>query len=63
VEAFYFVLGKSDAYVITEAPNNAAAALATTASGGATVKATVFLTAHQVIKSCDTKVKNRPPGH
>jgi uncharacterized protein with GYD domain len=66
VDAFYFAFGENDVYVITELPNNTAAAalaLAVTAAGAATVKTVVLLTPEEMDKARDTKVKYRAPGH
>jgi uncharacterized protein with GYD domain len=65
VDAFYFAFGETDAYVIAEFPDNAAAAaLALTASagGGVAVSTVPLLTTEEIDKAAGTKVKYQPPG-
>jgi uncharacterized protein with GYD domain len=65
VESFHFALGSTDAYVVADLPDNAAAAalaLTVSAGGGATVATTALLTVEEVDKAADTKLKYRPPG-
>lgn len=65
VESFHFAFGSTDAYVVADLPDNAAAAalaLTVSAGGGATVATTPLLTPEEVDKAADTNVKYRPPG-
>jgi uncharacterized protein with GYD domain len=65
IESFYFSFGSTDAYVIGDFPDNAAAAalaLAVSAGGGATVATTVLLTPDEIDRAAETNVKYRPPG-
>jgi uncharacterized protein with GYD domain len=65
VESFHFALGSTDAYVVADLPDNAAAAalaLTVSAGGGATVVTTALLTVEEIDKAADTKLKYRPPG-
>jgi len=65
VEVFYFAFGESDAYVIADLPDNAAAAalaLAVSAGGGATTSTIVLLTPDELDKASGANVKYRPPG-
>ncbi|MGZ4767024.1 MAG: GYD domain-containing protein, partial [Ilumatobacteraceae bacterium] len=51
VEEFYFAFGKTDAFVIVDLPDNAAAAalaLAVSAGGGATIRTVVLMTTAEV---------------
>lgn len=65
VEAFYFAFGGTDAYVITDLPDNttaAAAALTVEASGAVDISTTVLLTPDEVDRAVHTTVAYRPPG-
>ncbi len=65
VESFYFAFGATDAYIVGDFPDNAAAAalaLTVSAGGGATVTTTVLLTPEEIDKARDAGVKYRPPG-
>ena len=65
VESFYFAFGSTDAYVIGDFPDNAAAAalaLTVSAGGGATVATTVLLTPDEIDRAAATNVKYRAPG-
>jgi uncharacterized protein with GYD domain len=65
LEAFYFAFGDTDAYVIVDVPDTevaTAVALAVNASGGATVKTVVLLTAEEVDAAAQRSVDYRPPG-
>ena len=65
LEAMYWSFGKSDVIVLVELPDNAAAAaLSTTvaASGIATVRTTVLLTASEVDKALEMRPRYRAPG-
>ncbi len=60
----YFAFGDDDAYVIGEAPDNAAAAaisLAVAASGAARVKTVVLLTPEEIDQATQASVPYRPP--
>jgi uncharacterized protein with GYD domain len=65
LESFYFAFGESDAYVVTDLPDNesaAAVALTVNAAGGATVKTVVLLTPEEVDAAAKRSVEYRPPG-
>jgi uncharacterized protein with GYD domain len=65
LEAFYYAFGDVDAYVIVDVPDNvtvAAAALAISQGGGATVKTVVLLTVEDMDKASKKAVAYRPPG-
>ena len=65
VESFNFAFGSTDAYVICDFPDNAAAAalaLNVSAGGGATVSTTALLAPDEIDKAAATAVKYRPPG-
>lgn len=65
LEAMYYGFGEHDAYVIAEAPDNAAAAaisLAVAASGAARVKTVVLLTPEEIDQATQASVPYRPPG-
>jgi uncharacterized protein with GYD domain len=65
LEAFYYAFGEDDAYVILDLPDNvsmAAAALAVSAAGAATVKTTVLLTPEEIDQAARKAVSYRPPG-
>jgi uncharacterized protein with GYD domain len=65
VESFYFGFGDTDAYVICDLPDNAAAAgLAMTvgASGGAMVNTVPLLTVEEVDAAAKVNVDYRKPG-
>ena len=65
VEAFYFAFGETDAYVLVDLPDNASAAaiaLTVSASGAATVKTTVLMTAEQVDAAAKKTPTYRAPG-
>ena len=65
LEAMYWTFGKSDVIVLVELPDNAAAAaLSTTvaASGIASVRTTVLLTADEVDKALEMRPRYRAPG-
>lgn len=65
VEAFYFGFGDHDAYVISEAPDNASAAavaLAVNASGAVTAKTVVLMTPEEVDAATKKAVGYRAPG-
>lgn len=65
VEAFYFAFGETDAYVLVDLPDNASAAavaLAVGASGLATVKTTVLMTAEEVDAAAKKTPAYRGPG-
>ncbi len=65
LEAFYFAFGNTDAYVLADMPDHAAAAalaLTVSAGGGATAETTVLVTAEEIDASAERNVKYRPPG-
>ncbi len=65
LETFYYAVGDVDAYVIVDMPDNitaAAAALAVSQSGGATVKTVVLIPPEDVDKAGKKAVEYRPPG-
>ncbi len=65
LEAFYFMFGDNDAFVIVDAPDNAAvaaASLAVSASGLVSAKTTVLLTPEEVDQAAKKSVKYSPPG-
>ena len=66
LEAFYFAFGEDDAYVIIDAPDNAAivaATLAINASGAVRTKTTVLLTPEEIDQATKKGVTYRAPGH
>jgi uncharacterized protein with GYD domain len=65
IEAFYFAFGETDVFVIADYPDNvsvAAAALAVSAGGGATVRTVVLLTPAEIDTAAAKKATYRPPG-
>ena len=65
LESFDFAFGDRDAYVIAEAPDNAAAAaiaLVVNGSGGATVQTTVLLSPEEIDDAAKRSVSYTPPG-
>ncbi len=65
LDAIYFAFGKTDVFAIADIPdNNAAAALALkiSASGGASVRTIVLLTAEDVDAAAKMSVQYTPPG-
>ena len=65
VECMYFAFGDTDAYVISEMPDNAsvvALALALAASGGATGRTTVLMTPEEMDQATKKSPLYRPPG-
>lgn len=61
----YFAFGDDDAYLIAEAPDNAAAAAISqgvAASGAARVKTVVLLTLEEIDQATQASVPYRPPG-
>jgi uncharacterized protein with GYD domain len=66
VESFHFAFGDTDAYVIADMPDNAsvaAAALAVSSGGGATLRTVVLLTAAEVDAAVAKRTLYRPPGN
>jgi uncharacterized protein with GYD domain len=66
IESFYFAFGDTDVYVVADYPDNisvAAAALAVSAGGGATVRTVVLLTPAEVDAAAAKQTTYRPPGH
>ncbi len=65
VEALYFALEGSRAYMIMEAPDAASVAalsLAASAAGVATVSTVPLLTPEEMDEACQKAVNYRPPG-
>lgn len=65
LEAFYFTFGDNDAFVIVDAPDNAAvaaASLTVSASGLVSAKTTVLMTPEEVDQAAKKSVKFSPPG-
>ncbi len=65
IEVFYFAFGETDAYIIVDAPDNAAAAavaLTASAAGTAAVQTTVLLTPEEIDDAAKKSVSYRPPG-
>ncbi|MCB0131670.1 MAG: GYD domain-containing protein [Caldilineaceae bacterium] len=65
VESFYYAFGENDLYVISEFPDNVAAAaigLTVVASGAVSCKTTVLLTAEEIDAATRTSPTYQPPG-
>lgn len=65
IESMYFAFGDTDAYVIADMPDNtsvAAITLALAASGGATARTIVLLTAEEMDQACQKSPAYKPPG-
>ena len=65
LEGFYFAFGETDAYVICDLPDTttaAAVAMKVGASGAATTKTVVLLTAEEIDRAAGTQVAYTPPG-
>ncbi len=65
VELFYFAFGKHDAYVVIDAPDNAAVAavsLAINASGAVQTKTVVLLTPEEIDQATKRSAAYQPPG-
>jgi uncharacterized protein with GYD domain len=65
VESFYFGFGEGDAYVIVDLPDNVSAAavgLAVSATGLASTKTVVLLTAEEIDRAAKTQVTYKAPG-
>jgi uncharacterized protein with GYD domain len=65
VEAFYYALGKYDAYLIVDAPDNvsvAAISLAVSAAVEEKIKTTVLMTTQEIDAAAKKTVDYRPPG-
>src|SRR5512132_1273302 len=65
LEGFYFAFGDADTYVLADLPDNesaAAIALTINASGGATTKTVLLLSAEQVDDAAKRSVTYRAPG-
>lgn len=63
---FFFAFGEDDVYLIADLPDNsdmAAIAMTVGASGAASVKTTVLLTAEEVDEASHKTVEYRPPGN
>ena len=66
VEAFYFAFGESDAYVILDAPDNAAvaaASMAINASGAVRTRTVTLLTPEEIDQAVRKGPTYTPPGH
>ena len=66
LDAFYFAFGDSDALVIVDVPDHAAAAavsLAINASGAVQTKTTVLLTPEEIDQAAKKSVHYTAPGH
>ncbi len=65
IEALYFAFGETDAFVIADLPDHAAAAalsLTVGASGAMHGKTTVLMTPEEIDAACKKTVGYRPPG-
>lgn len=65
LESFYFAFGDTDVYAIGDFPDNvsaAAAALAVSAGGGATVRTVALLSPADIDAAAAKKTTYRPPG-
>jgi len=65
LEAFYFAFGDRDAFAILELPDSESAtavALTVNASGGATTRTVVLLTAEEVDAAAERSIEYLPPG-
>ena len=65
LEVFYYAFGKTDVYVIVDAPDNASVAalsFAANATGTVKVKTTVLLTPEEVDEAAKKAPDYRPPG-
>ena len=66
MEGFYFAFGDTDAYVIADVPDAAAAAacsLAINTSGAVTSKTTVLITPEEMDQATKKGARYTPPGH
>lgn len=65
MEAFYYGFGDGDAYVISEAPDNASVAaisMAVNASGVVTARTVILMTAEEIDAATAKKISYRAPG-
>jgi uncharacterized protein with GYD domain len=65
VESMYYALGDADLYVISELPDDEAAATLSFivgAAGGATTRVTKLLTPEQIDDAAERSATYRPPG-
>ena len=65
LEAFYFALGESDAYVIADLPDTITAtalSLAVNAAGAARLRTVELVTREDMDKAAEKAVDYRPPG-
>jgi uncharacterized protein with GYD domain len=65
MESFYWALGKDDAYIIAELPDNATAAaisLTVSASGAVVLRTVALLDAEEIDGAAKMSVQYRPPG-
>ena len=66
MEAFYFSFGDGDAFVVADMPDAASAAAASVtvaATGAATSKTTVLITAEEMDQATKKSASYSPPGH
>ena len=65
LEAFYFAFGEHDAFVVVDAPDNAAvasASMAINASGAVQTKTTVLLTPEEIDQATKKQATYQAPG-
>ena len=65
LESFYFALGESDAFVVTDLPDTAAAAaisLAVNSAGGAHLRTVPLITPEEMDAVAKRTLDYRPPG-
>ena len=65
VESFYFAFGEHDAYVVVDAPDNAAlaaASLAINATGAVQTRTVVLLTPEEIDQATKKSAAYQPPG-
>ena len=65
LESFYYAFGDTDVFIIADVPDNvstAALSLTVSASGVATSRVTVLLTAEEIDAAAKKTVSYRPPG-
>ena len=65
VESFYYAFGDTDLFIIGDVPDNvsvAALSLIVNATGAATAKVTVLLTAEEIDAAAKKTLAYRPPG-
>jgi uncharacterized protein with GYD domain len=65
VESFYYAFGDTDLFIVGDVPDNvsvAALSLIVSATGTATAKVTVLLTAEEIDAAAKKTLTYRPPG-